>query len=177
MRKAVFFDRDGIINEDGSYIYKPEDFVFMDGIFEFCAEAQKKGYLLIIVTNQSGIARGYYTEEDFAKLNQWMCREFELRGIAVDAVYYCPYHPEKGIGKYKRESPDRKPAPGMLLRAIKEFAVDPSASIMLGDRDSDMESGRRANLGKLILMPEKYSYSVSDDVIVVHSLKEAAQHL
>ena len=177
MRKAVFFDRDGIINEDFSYIYKPEDFRFMDGIFEFCHEAQKKGYLLIIVTNQSGIARGYYTEEDFGRLNDWMCHEFELRGICINAVYYCPYHPEKGIGRYKRESADRKPSPGMLLKAIEKFDIVPDDSIMLGDRDSDMEAGRRAGIGRLVLMPGKYEYTPSDDVRVVRTFSEAEDYL
>ena len=177
MRKAVFFDRDGIINVDGSYIYLPEDFHFMDGIFHFCREAQKKGYLLIIVTNQSGIARGYYSEDDFNRLNDWMCREFEKQGIKIDGVYYCPYHPEKGIGRYKKESADRKPSPGMILKAIDKFNIAPADSIMLGDRDSDMEAGRRAGIGRLVLMPDKYKYTDSSDIFVVKKLFEAEHFL
>jgi len=173
MRKALFLDRDGIINEDGSYLYRPEDFRFMDGIFELCRAAQEKGYLLIVTTNQSGIARGYYTEEDFLKLTDWMCREFAKEDIRIDKVYFCPFHPEKGIGAYKVDSDDRKPNPGMLLKARDEFGIDMEASVMVGDKDSDMEAGRRAGVKKLLLYPGMYECETEDDVVVLSSLREA----
>ena len=177
MNKAVFLDRDGVINEDGNYIFTPDNFHFFDDIFGFCRSAKEKGYFLIIVTNQSGIARGYYTEDDFLKLNDWMCNEFKKRGVLIDKVYYCPYHPEKGVGKYKVDSFNRKPNPGMLLQAGKEFSINMCDSLMVGDRDSDMEAGRRAGIGKLILRRGIYAFTASDDVIVVDNLAEAEAFL
>lgn len=173
MNKAVFLDRDGVINEDGRYIYRIDDFKFKDGIFEFCRAAQEKGYLLIVVTNQSGIARGYYTEEDFLKLNEWMCGKFREEGIMIRKVYYCPYHPTKGIGKYKVDSYDRKPNPGMLERAAKEFDIDLKHSVVIGDKDSDMQAGRAASVGKLVLLPGAYEYGTADDITIYDSIIQA----
>ena len=144
--KAVFLDRDGIINVDKGYVYKIEDFHFMDGIFDRLKDYQKQGYLLIIITNQAGIGRGYYTEEDFHILNEWMLNEFEIRGIHITKVYYCPYHPIHGVGTYKIDSYDRKPNPGMILKAEKEFNIDLSESILIGDKETDLEAGRRAGV-------------------------------
>lgn len=177
MRRAVFLDRDGVINEDGSYIFRQEQFRFIDGIFGFCRAAQEKGYLLIVVTNQSGIARGYYTEADFERLSRWMCAEFEARGITIHKIYSCPFHPEKGAGRYRKDSYDRKPNPGMLLRAAEELRIDLAGSVMVGDRDSDMEAGRRAGVGKLLLFPGKYAYTAARDVTVIQTLAEGAMLL
>ena len=173
MNKAVLLDRDGIVNVDGGYIYRPEQFHFMPGILAFCRAARAKGYLLIIVTNQSGIAQGYYTEEDFIRFNEWMCAKFEENAIPIERVYYCPYHPEKGIGKYKVDSSDRKPNPGMILKAQKDFDIDLQNSLMLGDKDDDMEAGRRAGVNRLLLLPGKYRVSASAGVTTVCSLREA----
>lgn len=170
MRKAVFLDRDGIINVDGHYVHKIEDFQFVDGIFNFCRTAKEKGYLLIIFTNQSGIARGYYSEEDFLNLTDWMCQQFQDEGAPIDRVYYCPFHPEKGIGKYKTESYDRKPNPGMIFKARDEFDIDLSASIVLGDKDSDTDAGRNAGVGTLLQLPGEYGYNARQDVHVLNSL-------
>ncbi|MBS7526610.1 HAD family hydrolase [Fusibacter paucivorans] len=177
MTKAIFLDRDGIINEDDNYIYKPKDFRFMEGIFDFCHEAVKHEYLLIVITNQSGIARGYFTEQDLYILNSWMCARFEERDIHISKVYFCPYHPEKGIGRYKVDSNDRKPNPGMLFKAKEEFDIDLKNSIIIGDKDSDMEAGRRAGIGLLLLMPGKYSCTYDEDIIVVKTLNQAKTHL
>lgn len=162
---------------DGSYIYKPEDFRFMDGIFDFCRAAQEKGYLLIVATNQSGIARGYYSEEDFLSLTEWMLERFREQEIEIQKVYYCPYHPTKGTGKYRAESHDRKPNPGMLERAAREFDIDLAASLVLGDKDSDMLAGRAAGVGKLILFPGRYTCTDFADVSVVGSLSEVKKFL
>ena len=115
-RPALFLDRDGVINEDVGYVHKIEEFRFIDGIFELCAAARRLGLAVVVISNQSGIARGYFSEADFGQLNEWMMTQFETAGTALDAVYFCPYHPE-GQGRYRRASADRKPAPGMLLRA------------------------------------------------------------
>lgn len=177
MNKAVFLDRDGIINEDGKYVYKPENFHFVEGIFDFCRAAQDKGYLLIVVTNQSGIARGYYTEDDFLRLTDWMCGRFKEQGVYISAVYYCPSHLEKGVGQYKVDSYDRKPNPGMFFKANDEFGLDLQNSIVVGDRDSDMEAGRRAGVGKLLLLPGEYEYTIAGDVNVIKTLSDAEKFL
>lgn len=177
MTKAVFLDRDGIINVDGHYVHKIEDFQFMDGIFDFCRAAKEKGYLLIVFTNQSGIARGYYTEEDFLELTDWMCARFREEGAPIDRVYYCPVHPTKGIGKYKIESIDRKPNPGMLLKAKEDYDIDMAASVVLGDKDSDIEAGKRAGVGILLQLPGEYGCAIQQNVHVLHSLTEGIQFL
>jgi D-glycero-D-manno-heptose 1,7-bisphosphate phosphatase len=170
VNRAVFLDRDGVINEDTGYVYKPEDFRFTDGIFEFCRKAREQEYLLVVVTNQAGIARGYYTEEDFQNLTNWMLARFTDRGVKISAVYFCPYHPEHGTGIYKRDSYDRKPNPGMILKACGRFDIDPARSALIGDNNSDIEAGRRAGVGKLIFLHGKYDFTPADDVTVCESL-------
>lgn len=151
-KKALFLDRDGVINEERNYVHRIEEFEFMDGIFDLLAYAQSLNYLLIVITNQAGIARGYYSEEDFHRLNEWMVGQFAAKGITIDRVYYCPYHPTHGIGLYKQDSAFRKPAPGMILQAEKELQVNLTQSILIGDKESDIEAGRRAGVGENILL-------------------------
>lgn len=177
MKKAVFLDRDGIINVDGHYVHKIQQFRFMDGIFAFCRAAKEKGYLLIIFTNQSGIARGYYTEEDFLHLTDWMRARFQEEGAPIDEVYYCPCHPEKGIGKYKTESYDRKPNPGMIFKARDAFDIDLRKSVVLGDKDSDMAAGRAAGVGTLLMLPGEYGHQPIPDVTVITSLLDGIARL
>jgi D,D-heptose 1,7-bisphosphate phosphatase len=153
--KALFLDRDGVVNIDHGHVGKIEDFDFMEGIFELCQKAQNAGYLIIIVTNQAGIAKGYYTEEQFVTLNNWMKNEFKKKGIYITKTYYCPYHIDAKIAKYKKNSEDRKPNPGMILKAIKEFNIDPRKSILIGDKDSDIEAGEKSDLKETILFSDK----------------------
>ena len=148
--KALFLDRDGVINIDHGHVGKIEDFDFVDGIFELCQKAQNSGHLIVIITNQAGIAKGYYSEEDFLTLTSWMETEFRKNGVTISKTYYCPYHIEGKIEKYKKESEDRKPNPGMILKAIKEFNIDPNQSILIGDKDTDIEAGERSGVAKLI---------------------------
>ena len=149
--KALFLDRDGVINVDYGYVYRREEFVFIDGVFELSRHAQEPGYRLFVVTNQAGIARGLFREKDFLELTTWMCEEFRRRGARIEKVYYCPYHPEYGIGEYKRESPYRKPSPGMILAAAREFGVCLACSVLVGDKESDIEAGVSATVGCNIL--------------------------
>ena len=137
--KALFLDRDGVINVDRGYVFKIEDFCFTDGIIETLAYFQDKNYLLMIITNQSGIARGYYTEEDFQDLTEWMQRWFAENGVQITKVYFSPYHLEHGLGKYKKDSFCRKPNPGMILTAQEEFDLDLGQSILVGDKETDIE--------------------------------------
>jgi len=147
MNKALFLDRDGVINIEKDYVHRIEDFEFMDGIFKLCILAQKLGFKLVVITNQAGIGRGYYTEAEFAKLTDWMLDQFTARGIHIERVYHCPFHPTAGIGEYRNNSFDRKPNPGMILQAEEEFNLDLSESVLIGDKDSDIEAGRTAGVG------------------------------
>lgn len=154
--KALFLDRDGVINSDTGYVYRPEDFEFTPGIFELCRAAQVSGYRLIVVTNQAGIARGHFSEADFWHLTDWMKQRFVENSIHIARVYYCPYHPEFGHGPYKRESRDRKPNPGMLLQAQSDFDLDLASSFLIGDKLSDFEAARAAGVGTPILLQSLY---------------------
>lgn len=155
LKKACFLDRDGIINIDSGYVYRIEDFIFIEGIFELCHIYQKEGYLLIIVTNQAGIARGYFTEKDYQNLNSWMLEEFNKKAIHITDVFYSPHHEKHGIGGYKQVSMDRKPNPGMILSAKEKYNIELTQSLLLGDKESDMIAGERANIGRLIFINNK----------------------
>jgi len=150
--KALFLDRDGVINVERGYVHRREAFCFQAGIFDLCRAAQMLGYLLLVVTNQAGIARGYYTESDFLELTEWMIREFAARGVDIAHVYYCPYHPIHGIGAYQYDSPDRKPKPGMILRARADFGLDLASSVLVGDKSSDIAAADAAGVGTKILL-------------------------
>ena len=119
-RKSFFLDRDGVINVEKHYLHLIKDFEFIDGIFELCQAAQQSGYCLIIITNQSGIARGYYTEKQFHELMSWVVDEFAKRGITITDVFYCPHHPIHGTGIYATECACRKPQPQMLINAANK---------------------------------------------------------
>lgn len=163
-KPALFLDRDGVINLDNAYVHRKEDFHFIDGIFDLVSEANRAGYVVVIVTNQAGIGRGYYTEEDFHTLMGWVCNQFLQNDARIDAVYFCPHHPEHGVGKYRKESEYRKPRPGMLLRAATELHLDLTQSIIVGDKLSDIEAGRAAGLKTLLYFSEgrehRGSYSI-----------------
>ena len=146
LQKALFLDRDGVINVEKNFVCRIEDFEFVDGIFDLCACAQSLGFRLIVITNQAGIGRGYYSEDDFAQLTRWMLEQFSSRGICIDRVYHCPFHPTAGIGAYRQESHDRKPNPGMIMKAQADFDLDLVHSVLLGDKDSDIEAGRAAGI-------------------------------
>lgn len=151
MTEALILDRDGVINEDSGYVYRREDIVFIEGIFDLARAARDLGMRLVVVTNQAGIGRLYYSEDAFQTLSAWMCREFMREGILIDRIYHCPYHPVHGIGTYRKDSFDRKPNPGMILAAQRDFALDLAASVLVGDRESDVEAGARAGVGATVL--------------------------
>ncbi|MGG6270702.1 D-glycero-beta-D-manno-heptose 1,7-bisphosphate 7-phosphatase [Leptolyngbya sp. AN03gr2] len=150
--KALFLDRDGVINQENGYVYRIEDFQFIDGVFETCAFFQRQNYLLIVITNQAGIARGYYSEAEFHTLNTWMIQQFLDRGIEIAQTYYCPNHPTHGIGQYRQACQDRKPHPGMLLRAQRDWGIDLEQSILVGDKESDIQAGLAAQVGLNVLV-------------------------
>ena len=144
--KALFLDRDGVINIDKHHVYKIEDCEFVEGIFDLCREYKQKGYLIIVVTNQAGIAKGIYTEDDYYKFRNHVHEEFKKQNCAIDAEYFCPYHTEGIVEKYKKDSFDRKPNPGMILKAQNDFNIDLENSILIGDKESDVEAGLKAGI-------------------------------
>lgn len=178
MKKALFLDRDGVINKEINYLHKSDDFVFIDGVFETCKDFQKAGYLIIIITNQAGIGRGYYTRKDFEILNEWMLNQFNKMGICISDVYYCPHHPENGIGEFKMDCPNRKPNPGMIFQAKEKFNIDLKKSILVGDKESDILCGKNAGVGKSYLVKTGHPFDaelteadgVFDSILDIKSL-------
>ncbi len=146
MNKALFLDRDGVININIPHTYEIDQFHFIPGIFDFCKKFQDKGYLLFVITNQSGIARGLYTREDFNKLTQWMTQVFRSNGVIITKVYFCPHHPD-----FTGPCECRKPRPGMILKAKKEFNLDLSLSVLVGDKISDIKAGENAGIENNLL--------------------------
>lgn len=151
-RPALFLDRDGVINEDLGYVHRVADFRFREGIFDLCAIAQSRGLALVVVTNQAGIGRGFYTEAAFRDLTDWMLARFAERGIRFAGVEHCPDHPVAGLGDYRRENSRRKPGPGMILDASATHGLDPACSVMLGDRATDMQAALAAGVGTRVLI-------------------------
>jgi D-glycero-D-manno-heptose 1,7-bisphosphate phosphatase len=150
--RALFLDRDGVINEDRAYVHRIEDFRFTDGIFDTAAVARELGFALVVVTNQAGIGRGLYDWSDFHRLTAWMSGEFARRGTPLTQVYACPYHPEARAPYRVADHPDRKPNPGMLVRAIREHGFDPTQCLLIGDKEIDITAGLRAGLGGTALL-------------------------
>ena len=176
-RRALFLDRDGVINVDHGYVCRPEDFHFVDGIFELCRTAAALDYLIFVITNQAGIARGFFTEQEFHALTAWMCDQFLARKVRIAQVYFCPFHPEHGIGRYKQESDFRKPAPGMILQAAKEHALDLAASVLVGDKEADIAAGVAAGVGQNILYCPQGARAAAPNVFSVSHLCDVAAHL
>jgi D-glycero-D-manno-heptose 1,7-bisphosphate phosphatase len=176
-KRALFLDRDGVVNEEVGYLYRTEEMRFVDGIFSLCRTAAGLGYRLIVVTNQAGIARGYYSEADFEALMEFMRGELRAEGVELDAVYYCPFHPEHGVGRYRQEHEDRKPGTGMLRRGAREFGVELSESVLVGDRCSDVGAANAAGLRQAFLMSGTEAAGCSGEYVAVASLAEVEQWL
>jgi len=175
--RALFLDRDGVVNEEVGYLHRAEEVRFVDGIFSLCRTAARLGYRLIVVTNQAGIARGYYSEADFEALMEFMSGRLRAEGVELDAIYYCPFHPEHGVGKYKQEHEDRKPGTGMLRRGAREFGVELSESVLVGDRCSDIGAANAAGLRQAFLMRGTESVECHGDYVTVGSLAEVERWL
>ncbi|WP_158793130.1 D-glycero-beta-D-manno-heptose 1,7-bisphosphate 7-phosphatase [Granulicella sp. L60] len=175
--RALFLDRDGVVNEEVGYLHRAEEVRFVAGIFSLCRTAARLGYRLIVVTNQAGIARGYYTESDFHLLTEFMRQQLLAEGVLLDAVYFCPFHPEHGVGEYRREHEDRKPGTGMLRRGAREFGVELTASVMVGDRCSDVAAANSAGLRQAFLISGTETAGCSGEYLPVQSLAEVEQWL
>ena len=151
VNKEIFLDRDGTLNVDHGYVHQIDDFQFIEGSIEALQELKNMGYLLVLVTNQSGIARGYFSEDQFLSLTEWMDWSLADRGVDLDGIYYCPHHPE-GQGEFKQDCDCRKPKAGMLLQAIKELNIDPEQSFMVGDKIEDLQAGFAAKVRSKVLV-------------------------
>jgi len=150
--KALFVDRDGVVNKDFGYVHKKEQLKFVEGIFKLCRKASKLDYKVIIVTNQAGIGRGYYSEDDFKNFMEIIKLKFISKGITIDAVYFCPHHPEHGLNRYKKNCAFRKPNPGMIIKALNDFDLDASKCVMVGDRITDIQAGQQSGIKKLFML-------------------------
>ena len=171
LRKALFIDRDGIINEDTGYPYLPEHIRFNEAVFPLCKTGARKKYLLIVITNQAGVAKGKFTEQDVTALHEWMAGEFKKHGITVAGFYYCPHHPEASVPEYRIACNCRKPKPGMIEQAIKDFNIDVRGSFVIGDKPSD-----RIALPGLRSIIVKSRYTAADD-FDVEELAHVADYL
>jgi D-glycero-D-manno-heptose 1,7-bisphosphate phosphatase len=152
LRRAALLDRDGVINIDRGYVFRREDFEFIGGTLAACAQLHRLGLALVVVTNQSGIGRGLYTEEDYRRLSGWMSDEFAAAGAPLAGAYHCPHHPQALLAEYRRACDCRKPAPGMLFAAARELSLDLSRSVLFGDKASDIEAAAAAGVPQRVLL-------------------------
>jgi D-glycero-D-manno-heptose 1,7-bisphosphate phosphatase len=179
MEKALFLDRDGVINTDFGYVHTVEKFEFIEGIFDLAKTAQDLGYKILIITNQAGIGRGFYTLSQFNALCDWMCSQFLSEGILITKIYHSPYHPTAGLGEYKRDHISRKPHSGMINQAIVDFNLEISKCVLIGDKESDMAAGVSAGVRENLLFTQNQT-EFNDEggaFTVISSLKEAESYL
>ena len=168
--KTIFLDRDGVINKEVSYLYRLSDFEFIDGIFEACLYFHKLGYKIVIITNQSGIARGYYTENDYQKLTEWMLSQFNDHCINILDIFYCPHTPESLCEC-------RKPKPGMLIEAKYKYNISMKDSWMIGDSESDIKAANAAGIFNTILVRSSHLVDESkpNSKFIVDSIKQSKE--
>ena len=165
--KAIFLDRDGVVNKEVNYLFKIEDFEFIDGIFDACLYFQNLGYAIIIITNQSGIARKYYTENDYQKVTRWMLRQFEDNGIEILNIIHCPHGPESTCEC-------RKPKPGMFFTAKTKHNIDMEKSWMIGDKEVDVIAANSAGIYHTILV--KSGHSIDESTSKAEFILDSIQH-
>lgn len=179
MQKAVFLDRDGTINQDKGYLCNPCDFAFIPGAVEAIKIFRNLGYKVIVITNQSAVARGFYDEEAVRRLHNHMNSLLALEGASVDAYYYCPHHPEGIVSAYKKDCDCRKPAPGMIRRAKEDFGLDLSRCVCVGDRDIDVLAGMNGGVGHCALVRGNYPMDekILQTVPVFNDLLQLAHYM
>nr|WP_275658887.1 D-glycero-beta-D-manno-heptose 1,7-bisphosphate 7-phosphatase [Shewanella sp. Isolate11] len=180
VKPAVFLDRDGVINIDHGYVHQVDDFEYVEGVFDACLALKQMGYKLAVVTNQSGIARGLYTEDQFHTLTEWMDWNFVDKGVELDGIYYCPHHSEKGIGEYKQDCDCRKPKPGMINSAAQFLKIDLSKSAMVGDKRDDMLAAKAAGIPTRILVrtgKDVTQEAIDEATIVLDSIADVPAYL
>ena len=183
LKRAVFLDRDGVINVDHGYVSSWDRFEFLPGVPAALWQLQSAGYALVVVSNQSGIGRGLYSEADLAALNHRLHRYLlDKRGVEIAHFYHCPHHPTEALPQWRQTCHCRKPAPGMIEQACAELHIDPSSSLMVGDKVSDMEAGQAAGVGRLFRVASvatAQTASSSDNakggVVLVEGLPDVAR--
>lgn len=175
--KAAFIDRDGVINEERNYVHRIADFVLLPGVVEGLSLLRDAGYLLIVVTNQAGIARGYYEQAEMDRLHDHLCELLAEQGVLLDAIYFCPHHPQGRIEALAIECDCRKPSPGMLLQASKDFNLNLSTSVLIGDKYSDVQAGKRAGVGRIAIVESGHKIELAarleSDVVAADLLAAA----
>jgi D-glycero-D-manno-heptose 1,7-bisphosphate phosphatase len=179
MTSAVFLDRDGVINVDHGYVSTWEQFQFLPGVPEALRELQDVGYLLVVVSNQSGIGRGYYSESDVDLLNQAIAEYLDsTAGVTLSGFYHCPHHPTEAENEYRKHCSCRKPAPGLIHRAMRDHAIDVKTSLLVGDKDSDIEAGRAAGVARLFkVVGSPETATPEPDIQLVTGLSEVPAYL
>tara|TARA_B100001989_G_scaffold250373_1_gene227374 strand:- start:409 stop:948 length:540 start_codon:yes stop_codon:yes gene_type:complete len=179
MTSAVFLDRDGVINVDHGYVSTWERFEFLPGVPDALRALQDAGYLLIVVSNQSGIGRGYYGEADVESLNQAVAQHLgSTVGVTLSEFYHCPHHPTEAEGEFRRQCDCRKPAPGMIRQAVLDHGIDLKTSLLVGDKDSDIEAGRAAGVARLFkVVDSPQTATPAGDVQLVIGLSEVPGYL
>ena len=179
MRKAVFFDRDGVINIDYGFVGKIENYDLVQGVPQALHHLKELGFLLVLVTNQSGIARGKYTEADFFKVTQFLQENLRIADACFDGIYFCPPHPEAPLAQYRQECECRKPKPGMFKKAAIDLDIDLSQSIMVGDHATDLIAAKNAGISKLYLVGEhiKTEKELIEGCICYQDLSKMVQNL
>ena len=163
MRRAAFLDRDGVINVDTGYVHRIEDFEFIPGTLEACRQLARRGWLLVVATNQSGIGRGLYSAQDFHVLTEWMRARFEQSGAPLAGVYYCPHHPNDARDGFRIRCECRKPQPGMLLQAARELSLNLAQSMLFGDKCEDLLAAQAAGIGYRMLLGKDGRVAPRDD--------------
>ncbi|KAA8997593.1 D-glycero-beta-D-manno-heptose 1,7-bisphosphate 7-phosphatase [Affinibrenneria salicis] len=177
---AIFLDRDGTINVDHGYVHEIDQFQFIDGVIDALRELKDMGFALVLVTNQSGIARGLFTEEQFMRLTEWMDWSLADREVDLDGIYFCPHHPDAALEEYRQTCDCRKPEPGMFLAAKQEMNIDMAASYMVGDKPEDMQAAIAAGVGTRVLVRTGKPVTESGEALadwVIDSLADLPQRI
>ena len=168
--KTIFLDRDGVINKETGYLHKIEDFKFINGVFEACQHYEQLGYKIVIVTNQSGISRGYYSEDDFRNITDWMITQFNKNNIQILDTFHCPHLPDSGCNC-------RKPKPGMLLEAKKKYNINMLESWMIGDKETDITAAISSGINNTILVKSGHKINEADSraKFIIDSINQSSQ--
>ena len=166
--KTIFLDRDGVINKEVGYLHRIEDFIFIDGVFEACLSFKQLEYQIIIISNQSGIARGYFTLFEYEKLTKWMLNQFSKKNISILDVFFCPHGPKSKCGC-------RKPRPGMIIDAMDKYNIDLEKSWMIGDKETDIEAANLSGISNTVLVRSGHIINESDSKskYIVNSIKDS----
>jgi D-glycero-D-manno-heptose 1,7-bisphosphate phosphatase len=174
---ALFLDRDGVINEDYGYVHQPAETVFIPGIFDLVRCANAADFKVVVVTNQAGIGRGFYSERCFESYMKWQKSVFRYNGGRIDAVYHCPHHPINGLGAFKMNCDCRKPAPGLVMRAAFDLDIDLSRSLLVGDKPSDVACGLAAGIGRNFQFSRGPQGYRPEEYVLIHKLDELKEHI